>query len=151
MLVGPDKVREVLDAKLNSVEIVDVHTHLFPAEFTDAALGIDEILTYHYLIAEYFRYSELDYAEFSGCPRPSRQADLADPLWSAPGERSTAACSPFAEAGLGCGCPLPEEYREYFAAAPERADRYCVPVGSVKEIVMTNDPLIPRAGVLEGN
>ena len=29
MLVGPDKVREVLDAKLNSVEIVDVHTHLF--------------------------------------------------------------------------------------------------------------------------
>jgi hypothetical protein len=38
------------------VEVVDLHTHLFPP--THGALmlwGIDDLLTYHYLIAEFFQ------------------------------------------------------------------------------------------------
>ncbi len=37
--------------------------------------GIDEIVTYHYLVAEYFRYSTLDCAEFYALPK-TKQADL---------------------------------------------------------------------------
>lgn len=38
---------------------VDVHTHIFPASHGDLLLhGIDELLTYHYLVAEYFMVCE---------------------------------------------------------------------------------------------
>jgi len=38
---------------VDSTRVVDVHTHLYPASFGGLLLrGIDELLTYHYLIAE---------------------------------------------------------------------------------------------------
>lgn len=41
--------------EIENVEIIDVHTHLFPPSHGDLMLwGIDELLTYHYLVAEYF-------------------------------------------------------------------------------------------------
>ena len=71
-----EHLKDIVEEKLAAVEIVDIHTHLFPASFEGMLLwGIDEILTYHYLIAEYFRYSEMEYADFFRLPK-SRQADL---------------------------------------------------------------------------
>mgnify|MGYP000873818707 CR=1 FL=1 len=149
MLVGPDKVREVLDAKLNSVEIVDVHTHLFPAEFTGMLLwGIDEILTYHYLIAEYFRYSELDYAEFFRLPK-AKQAEL---IWqtlfverSPVSEAQRGVLTILQRLGLDVGARSLEEYREYFRGRTlnEQIDTV-FQLARVKEIVMTNDPFDPQ-------
>lgn len=38
------------------VQVVDLHTHLFPPSHGRLMLwGIDELLTYHYLIAEFFQ------------------------------------------------------------------------------------------------
>lgn len=38
------------------MEVVDLHTHLFPPSHGALMLwGVDELLTYHYLIAEYFQ------------------------------------------------------------------------------------------------
>jgi len=52
----PTAVREILDA----TPFVDIHTHLFPPAFGSLALwGIDELLTYHYLEAELFRFVPL--------------------------------------------------------------------------------------------
>lgn len=58
---GPD---EVLTAKtvaaavheeVLNVEVIDVHTHLLPPNHGKLMLwGIDELLTYHYLVSEYF-------------------------------------------------------------------------------------------------
>jgi len=40
---------------VNTVTITDIHTHLFPPSHGDLLLwGVDELLTYHYLIAELF-------------------------------------------------------------------------------------------------
>lgn len=76
MVVGQNELRAVIKEKLAKVEIVDVHTHLFPAAFDRMLLwGIDEVLTYHYLIAEYFRYSDMEYREFFQLPK-SVQAEL---------------------------------------------------------------------------
>src|SRR5689334_8013893 len=43
---------------LAATEIIDIHTHLFAPSFGKLGLwGIDELLTYHYLEAEFFRSS----------------------------------------------------------------------------------------------
>lgn len=48
---------EMLEEIIDKTPAIDVHTHLFPPEFQDMFLfGIDELLTYHYLIAEYFSH-----------------------------------------------------------------------------------------------
>ena len=45
---------------VDSTPMVDVHTHLVPPEFGSLCLwGIDELVRYHYLIAETFRYSDI--------------------------------------------------------------------------------------------
>ena len=51
-----DLVQSVHNA-LNSVQITDIHTHLFSECFGGLFLyGIDELLTYHYLVAEAMRH-----------------------------------------------------------------------------------------------
>jgi hypothetical protein len=43
----------------------DIHTHLYDPAFGPLLLrGIDELLIYHYLVAEGFRYFDLPYADF---------------------------------------------------------------------------------------
>ncbi|MEO6656389.1 MAG: hypothetical protein ABIO36_09945, partial [Pyrinomonadaceae bacterium] len=52
------ELRRQVDEVIAATPVVDLHTHLFPSPFGDLSLfGIDEILNYHYLIAELFRYS----------------------------------------------------------------------------------------------
>src|SRR5258708_37866286 len=63
-----------------STPVVDVHTHLYQPVFKDLLLwGIDDLLTYHYLVAEVFRYLEMPYEKFWGLSK-ERQADL---IWNA--------------------------------------------------------------------
>ncbi len=60
------------------VTITDVHTHLFPPAHGDLLLwGVDELLTYHYLVAELFTIAPrtLTPAAFWKMPK-SQQADL---------------------------------------------------------------------------
>jgi len=59
-----------------STPVVDVHTHLYQPVFKDLLLwGIDDLLTYHYLVAEVFRYLDLPYDKFWSLSKP-RQAEL---------------------------------------------------------------------------
>src|SRR5439155_24086718 len=45
--------------------VFDIHTHLYDPAFRDLLLwGIDDLLTYHYLVAEAFRYLQLPPQEF---------------------------------------------------------------------------------------
>ena len=45
--------------------VIDIHTHLYEPTFKELLLwGIDELLIYHYLIAETFRYLEEPYESF---------------------------------------------------------------------------------------
>ena len=60
--------------------IVDMHTHLYSEEFGQIGLwGIDELINYHYLIAELFRYSPLTYDEFWAMDK----ALQAETIWQA--------------------------------------------------------------------
>src|SRR3954465_7038538 len=68
-----------VDDVLNATPFVDIHTHLFPASFQRLALwGIDELLTYHYLEAELFRFSDVRPEQYWTLTTPER----ADLIWS---------------------------------------------------------------------
>lgn len=58
----------------------DIHTHLYDPAFGQLLLwGIDDLLVYHYLIAESFRYFDLPYDKFWALSK-IEQADL---IWDA--------------------------------------------------------------------
>jgi len=147
------ELRRQVDEVVSTTAVIDMHTHLFPPQFGALNLyGIDHLLTYHYLIAELFRASDVGPEQFWGLPK-ARQADL---VWEALFVRRT----PLSEASRGVVAVLTalgldprardlREAREFFGAL--RAEDY---VGRVLEtarvgsVVMTNDPFDPEEGRL---
>lgn len=125
--------------------VVDVHTHLYDPAFGPLLLwGIDEQLTYHYLVAEAFRYLDLPYDAFWRLPRTG-QADL---VWQA----IFADRSPLSEAARGVITSLnrlgiePRQrdlpaLRKWFA--DWKVDDYvsrCLELAGVRTVCMTNSP-----------
>src|SRR5579859_5178118 len=70
---------EVQDV-LASTQVIDIHTHLFSPAFGKMGLwGIEELLTYHYLEAEFFRSSDTTPEEYWKLSK----AERADAIWKA--------------------------------------------------------------------
>src|SRR6476619_6391615 len=70
------QVRQVVDA----TPVTDIHTHLYDPAFGELLLwGIDDLLVYHYLVAEGFRYFDMPYEKFWELSK-ARQAEL---IWDA--------------------------------------------------------------------
>src|SRR5882724_8224709 len=56
--------------------VFDIHTHLYPPAFGELLLwGLDDLLTYHYLVAEIFRQVDVPYDKFWALTK-TQQADL---------------------------------------------------------------------------
>src|ERR1700759_4262179 len=56
--LSADEIKLVVEDELQRTQIIDVHTHLFMPSLGKLGLwGIDELITYHYLEAELFRFS----------------------------------------------------------------------------------------------
>lgn len=141
--------RERLESEIrdivNRTQVVDMHTHLFAPDFGDLMLaGVDELLTYHYLVAEVVRASNCSYADFWG--KTKRQQ--AEFIWE------TLFCdrTPVSEATRGVVTTLHKlgmdlttrdlaSYRESLAVEDSSAyvDRVFSLAG-VQQVVMTNDP-----------
>jgi hypothetical protein len=65
---------------VSNTPVFDIHTHLYDPAFQELLLwGIDEMLAYHYLVAEAFRYLDMAYEQYWALPR-TRQAEL---IWNA--------------------------------------------------------------------
>jgi len=63
-----------------SLPIVDIHTHLYDPAFKDLLLwGIDDLLIYHYLVAESFRFLKQPYEKFWSLSKEAQ----ADAIWDA--------------------------------------------------------------------
>lgn len=139
-------VKEQVAKILKETTIADIHTHTYSEAFGDLLLwGIDELLTYHYLIAELFRYKpELDYDTFWNMPK-QKQAEL---IW----EEMFIKNSPISEAARGVVTVLNglgldvsdknlNKIRKYFAGIPtgEYVDKV-FELANLKYVVMTNDP-----------
>jgi len=134
-------VRRVVDR----APIVDVHTHLFPPSFGKLLLwGIDDLLTYHYLVAEVLRAVSMDPERFWKLPKP-QQADL---IW----RKLFLENSPLSEAcrgplsvlkilGVDAKSRTLDAARDYFnhVTAREYTD-IVFQKARVRKVVMTNDP-----------
>src|SRR5262245_26216590 len=60
--------------------VADIHTHLYDPAFGELLLwGIDELLVYHYLVAEAFRWLEVPYEKFWKLSK----AEQAEAIWNA--------------------------------------------------------------------
>src|SRR6266478_6850274 len=128
-----------------STPVVDVHTHLYQPVFKDLLLwGIDDLLTYHYLVAEVFRYLDVPYDKFWSLSKPS-QAEL---IW----DHLFIQHSPISEACRGVlttchalGLDVKKRdlaaLRDWFAAQTvEGHITQCMELAGVKRICMTNSP-----------
>ena len=128
--------------------VYDIHTHLFDPAFGELCLwGIDELLVYHYLVAETFRQVRLPYEAFWTLEK-RRQAEL---VW----ETLFLNSSPVSEACRGVlttlnllGLEVKQRdlpaLRQWFSRwqAPDFLSR-CLAVANVEAICMTNSPFDP--------
>ena len=133
------------------VTISDIHTHLFPPTHNDLLLwGIDELLTYHYLVAELFTFAPagLSYEKFWKLSK-TQQADL---VWQhvilAHGGLSEAVRGVFTTlTRLGLGDELARRnlgaIRKWFAA--QNVEGYLQKVFATANLdyaIMTNNPFL---------
>jgi hypothetical protein len=140
------QLRACVDETVGSARVFDVHTHLFAPGFGKLNLwGVDELVTYHYLIAELFRFGRVSTDEFWSMPKTA-QADL---IWETLFVRNTplseAACGVVAvlsALGLDPAAADLSEARHYFRQqdAAAHVDRV-FDLAGIGEVVMTNDPL----------
>ena len=78
LLTEVRELRQQVSLVVNTTPVIDVHTHVFPPEFQSMCLfGIDDLLTYHYLIAEIFRSTRISYA----CFWRMSKAERAELIW----------------------------------------------------------------------
>lgn len=151
-----EELRRHVSEVVGAVPVFDMHTHLYAPEFGGLGLsGIDELLTYHYLVAETFRSARVSYEEFWGMSKPE-QADL---VWRTLFVENT----PVSEAARGVVTVLDafgldtaaedlREAREFFQGQDAAAHLGRVlELAGVGDVVMTNDPFdAQEAGVWEG-
>src|SRR5712691_5040298 len=147
-LLSDEQIRSAVEEVLAETLFIDIHTHLFSPAFGKLGLwGIDELLTYHYLEAEFFRSSNTTPGEYWKLSKRER----ADAIWRALFVEN----SPISESTRGIvavlnAFDLPtdasglEEARIFFAAQPlEEHIRRVLEIAGVSSVVMTNDPLDP--------
>jgi hypothetical protein len=142
---------DAADVRAHTIAIVeetmvfDMHTHLFPPAFGGLMRwGIDDLVTYHYLVAELMRFADIRPEPFQ---RMSREAQ-ADLVWDTLFVRNT----PLSEATRGVVAVLSAlglnpaaadlgEARAYFrdVTLADHVDRVFAHA-RVDGVVMTNDP-----------
>ncbi|HVE55207.1 MAG TPA: hypothetical protein VNB22_00155 [Pyrinomonadaceae bacterium] len=132
---------------ISTAPVVDLHTHLFAPQFGELSLwGIDELLNYHYLISELFRYSAATApAEFWRMEKTA-QSDL---IWrtlfveNTPLSQATRGVTAVLSAlGLNTRAADLSEARDFFRSQkPEDYLEKVLRIAHVSDIVMTNDPL----------
>jgi hypothetical protein len=144
--VALSDIQGTVNSVIAGTPVIDMHTHLFAPQFGAHGLwGVDELITYHYLIAELFRSSQLDPDDFFKLDKQA-QADL---IWkvlfveNTPlSEATRGVVAVFALLGLDPSSPNLTEAREFFAAQrlESHLDRV-LKLANVEQVVMTNDVL----------
>ena len=143
--LNPEQVVPVVRRIVDEIPVLDIHTHIYPPAFGGLLLwGIDELLTYHYLVAETFRHDPMSYEAFWALSK----REQADRIW----RELFIENSPISESCRGVlTClrllgldPKPrdlEALRRWFAA--QEVEDYVEQVfrlANVRAVIMTNNP-----------
>ncbi|MFD2115728.1 glucuronate isomerase [Paenibacillus yanchengensis] len=143
-----DQVREKTMQLAYQTPVTDMHTHLYAPAFDELLLwGVDELLTYHYLISEAFRWSDEPYEQFWSWTKKEQ----ADWIWkklfidhSPVSEAATGFLTILHRLGIDTTARNLDEIRAAFSniTTEQQVDRV-MEVSKVRKIVMTNDPFDP--------
>ena len=138
-------LRQTVSEVVEQTPVFDIHTHLYDPAFGELLLwGIDEMLTYHYLIAEGFRAFDLPYEKFWALTKEQQ----ADHIWQA----LFIEHSPISEACRGVLTALNllgldvnrrdlPALRKHFAGwKTEDYITKCCELAKVRKVCMTNSP-----------
>jgi len=149
LLADRTELRRRVQMAVSSAPVIDIHTHLFPPEFDSLFLqGVDDLLNYHYLVAEFFRSTNLSHAAFWKLTKTER----ADKVWRLLFLENT----PLSEAACGIvsilqafdldpRSPDLEEARAFFDSRDlEEHFNRVLSIAGVSHVVMTNDPFNER-------
>lgn len=143
-----EKLAATVSDVLDSTPFIDVHTHLFGAAFGTLGLwGIDHLLTYHYLEAELFRFSDVQPEHYWKLSTPQR----ADLVWktlfvenSPLSEATRGAIAVLQAFGLPTTSTSLHPIREFFQ--DQKLEDHIARVfrlSGISSVVMTNDPFDP--------
>jgi len=73
-------LRSMVHTVVDDTPVFDIHTHLYDPAFGPLLLwGIDELLVYHYLVAEAFRWIDQPFAGFWKLSK----SEQAEAVWNA--------------------------------------------------------------------
>jgi len=144
-LISSVELSGVVEKCVFDTPVLDIHTHLYDTRFGSLLLwGIDELLTYHYLVAEVFRVAPMEYDKFWAMSKQEQ----ADYIW----QHLFIERSPISEAcrgvltcmsalGLNVGKRDLNLLRSYFAE--QTTSGYIDKVfetANIRGVIMTNDP-----------
>ena len=142
------QLSRAIEEILAATPIIDIHTHLFSPSFGKLGLwGIDELLTYHYLEAEFFRSSPTTPEQYFALSKTQQ----ADAIWRALFVENT----PISESTRGVvavlkafGLPTDSldlaEARAFFQTQSlNNPIQRVFDIAGISLVVMTNDPLDP--------
>ena len=144
-ITQPKALRRILDRVVAETPVRDIHTHLYDPAFGGLLLwGVDELLTYHYLVAEFFRVSPMPYADFWALSKPQR----ADAIWktlfvehSPLSEATRGVLTVFQALGLDVRKRDLRPVRKWYAAQkPGNFIDLVFKTAKIREVVMTNAP-----------
>lgn len=151
--VPSDQLRMVVEEEFQKTRIIDMHTHLFMPSLGKLGLwGIDELITYHYLEAELFRFSSLKPDQYWKLSK-QEQADL---IWrtlfleNTPVSEATRGVIAVMNAfGLNTQAKDLSEARQFFNNQQlEPHISKVFELAGITAAVMTNDPLDPEEAPL---
>jgi len=138
-------LRQTVERLAATMPVTDMHTHLYAPEFGSLLLwGVDELLTYHYLISESFRWTDGEYDAFWALSK-QEQANL---IWrnlfidhSPVSEAAKGLITTFSRLGLDVSSRDLDSYRQAWQSRTvhEQVDTVMRMAG-VSSLVMTNDP-----------
>src|ERR1035437_550173 len=128
-----------------STPVTDIHTHLYDPAFKELLLwGIDDLLVYHYLVAEGFRYFDLPYDKFWSLSKTAQAELIWDALFlqhSPVSEACRGVLTTLNAMGLDVKKRDLPALRGWFAR--QTVDKHitrCMELAGVRKIFMTNSP-----------
>ncbi len=153
-MTKPELARTV-SAVVEKTPVLDVHTHLYSPAFGKLLLwGIDELLTYHYLICETMLHAPMPYGKFYAMPKPEQ----AEYIWHTLFVRNT----PVSEATRGVVTTIKalgfdprrttlKQLRSHFRSMKvEDYLDFVFKTANLEAVVMTNDIFDPAEQVVWG-
>ncbi len=144
-MIMKEQLPQAVEKALAAAPVTDLHTHIFAEGFGDLLLwGVDELVTYHYLIAENFRYTGMPYEQYFALGK-QEQAEM---IWrnlfienSPVSEGQRGVLTVLAKLGLDVGSRNLAAFREFCSSfTPGQFIDKVFAISGVKAVVMTNDP-----------